>query len=73
MNLLRQMLTECELDADALVEKLGRTARQAAQFDAHARRRLDAMADWLAEVSEELAALAGHPRDIPDYHEEVKR
>lgn len=73
MNILRQLLTECELDADALVAKLERASEQAAKFDAHARRRLDDMADWLADVADELAQLAGHPRDVPDYHEEIKR
>jgi len=73
MNILRQLLMECELDADALVAKLERASVQAANFDAHARRRLDDMADWLADVADELAALAGHPRDLPDYGEEVKR
>ena len=73
MNLLQKLLMECELDADALVNKLEKASRQAELFDSHARRRLDDMADWLADVAEELASLAGHPRDVPDYHQEVKR
>jgi len=73
MNLLQKLLTECELDAEALLDKLARASRQAELYDAHARRRLDDMADWLHDVVEELAALAGHPRDVPDYHEEARR
>ena len=73
MNLLQKLLMECELDADALVAKLERASAQAAQFDAHAERRLDNMADFVADIADELAALAGHPRDVPDYHQETRR
>lgn len=73
MNTLHKLLTECELDADALIEKLRRAAITAQVRDAHAKRRLDDMADWLTDVAEELAALAGHPRDVPDYYEETRR
>lgn len=73
MNILQKLLTECELDADALVEKLERAAAQAHAYDAQARRRLVDMADWLADIADELASLAGHPRDVPDYYEETRR
>lgn len=73
MNRLQQLLMECELDADALVSKLDAAARLADLHDAHARRRLDDMADWLSDVGDELAALAGHPRETPDYQMETRR
>lgn len=73
MNDLRRVLTESELDADALSSKLRNAAKRASVYDPHAARRLTDMADWLDDVIDELAQLAGHPRDIPDYHAEVKR
>lgn len=73
MTILGRLLLECETDADALVAKLQQAAVQASLHDPQARRRLDDMADWLEDVAEELAALGGHPRDIPDYYSEVKR
>lgn len=73
MNLLNRWLTECEFIADSLTEKLRKAAFIAEVHDAHAHRRLTDMANWISDIGDELAALAGHPRDIPDYHDEANR
>jgi len=73
MNILQRLLMECELDLDAITEKLDRAAHHASVHDAHAARRLREMSAWLTDVGDELASLAGHPRDVPDYHDEVRR
>jgi hypothetical protein len=73
MNPLNVKLYECEMDADALVDKLRATAELAGRYDPHAKRRVTDMADWLEDVAEELAALAGHPRKTPDFYAETQR
>lgn len=72
MNDLKRTITEAELDADALADKLRSAAKLAGIYDAHAARRLTDMADWIDDVIEELAQLAGHPRTVPDLRDEVR-
>lgn len=73
MKELRRIVTEAELDADGLAHKCEQAALMASAYDPHARNQLATIALALAEIAAELASLAGHPRDVPDYGREAAR
>ena len=72
MKHLNRLLLECELDGDALVAKLHRAARLAEVYDGPTCSQITDMAVWLTDVCDDLSRLRGAPRDVPDYHDEVR-